>query len=441
MFFLFFSQKIHSYPIFSSIFDYKLNQVISNSVGNWVDVSIFNNSISENLGFKFLKNKRVKYGLNTSMSKEDIFSNFSFLGSYKNFYSYFLVTMGKGNSNLNFNSNISQSFQKYNQKKLFEIPHSGFGYKNNWLNANIRRGNEDWGAGNNISLALSENSKTFDYLTLESNYGRIKVKYIHGFLEKTLKNQNRFLVAKGLEWTNKRFLNIGFSEIIIYSGKNRTFDIGYLNPISSHIEIELNNRLNIIGSSNSNAVWQFHLDTRIKNLRLSMNFLIDEFVIDQEIEKNKNHGKAFSSKILYNLFNGSNNIINVFCNYIYVGTPTFRHSIGTNNFSLKNIPLGWSGGSDAESFSYGFIYSNNNSTLISWEYGFSFSGDENILARPFERYKNYEIGKFPSGNIVKNSYSITSMDIKINNYSSFESKIEISSIDQFLIVAGVSLNF
>ena len=34
---------------------------------------------------------------------------------------------------------------------------------------------------------------------------------------------------------------IGFSETVIYSGENRSIDIGYLNPMSSHLEIELNN--------------------------------------------------------------------------------------------------------------------------------------------------------------------------------------------------------
>ena len=51
--------------------------------------------------------------------------------------------------------------------------------------------------------------------------------------------------------------------------------MGYLNPISSHLEIELNNRLNIIGDNNSNAVWQAHLDyLMMKNLRISLNYLL-----------------------------------------------------------------------------------------------------------------------------------------------------------------------
>ena len=50
-----------------------------------------------------------------------------------------------------------------------------------------RKGKESWGSGINMSLALSDNSNSYDYLMLGSDYGKIRVKYIHGFLEKEMK--------------------------------------------------------------------------------------------------------------------------------------------------------------------------------------------------------------------------------------------------------------
>ena len=41
--------------------------------------------------------------------------------------------------------------------------------------------------------------------------------------------------------------------------------MGYLNPIASHLVVELNNRLSFLGNENSNAVWQAHLDYLIRN--------------------------------------------------------------------------------------------------------------------------------------------------------------------------------
>ena len=124
------------------------------------------------------------------------------------------------------------------------------------------------------------------------------MKYIHGFLESKDKDINRYITARGIEWTNQKSFIIGLSEIVIYSGENRSFDIGYLNPISSHLEVELNNRLNIIGDTNSNAVWQIHLDYLLnKRFRLSSNFLYDEYVIDKNIQKEKNMAGHFRQKL------------------------------------------------------------------------------------------------------------------------------------------------
>ena len=171
---------------------------------------------------------------------------------------------------------------------------NGIGFQNNWLSFQIGRGNENWAAGNNIELALSDNSGIYDYLQLASDYKKVRVKYIHGFLESKDEDINRYITARGIEWTNQKSFIIGLSEIVIYSGENRSFDIGYLNPISSHLEVELNNRLNIIGDANSNAVWQIHLDYLLnKRFRLSSNFLYDEYVIDKNIQKGKEHEGHF----------------------------------------------------------------------------------------------------------------------------------------------------
>ena len=40
-----------------------------------------------------------------------------------------------------------------------------------------------------------------------------------------------------------RFL-FSISEIVVYSGIDRTMDFAYLNPISTHLEVEFNNNQN-----------------------------------------------------------------------------------------------------------------------------------------------------------------------------------------------------
>ncbi len=292
---------------------------------------------------------------------------------------------------------------------------SGIGYQNNWFFFQIGRGRENWGSGNGIELALTNNSPSYDYLAIGSNYGKLNVKYFHGFLE-NYNGYNRYIIGRGIEWLNKKNLLIGISEIIIYSGINRSIDLGYLNPLGSHLETELNNRLNITGTESANAVWQIALDYLFNNkIRFSSNFLIDEFVLDKiEKDKGKEHGKAFSSKIVYSPIYQNGHLLNIFISFIHVGTPTFRHSMGMNNFIQRNKPLGWGLGSDSDEIIIGLNYLKNNDFLVEFNLGKRRSGIENILERAYEPFSDYLYGTFPSGE----TNEITFIGLKYNYFIS-----------------------
>jgi len=275
---------------------------------------------------------------------------------------------------------------------------------NDWFQVQISKDREEWGAGQDIALGLVNNGNPYDYLTIASNYGFLKVKYIHGILEQNLKdNFNRFIVARGLEYSNKRNFLLSVSEIVIYSGKNRAFDIGYLNPIGSHLEIELNNRLNIIDQAHANAIWQISSDFNYQNrIRLSFNYLFDEFVLDKDKDlKGKEHGRAYSYKLFFKLYSNQGKECSIFQHYILVGTPTFRHTIGYNNFVYKNKPLGWAFGSDGYEVATGIKYKSNHKDILLFEYKTIENGEETILSRSYDPFKDYIEGSFPSGNLEK----------------------------------------
>ena len=189
---------------------------------------------------------------------------------------------------------------------------------------------------------------------------------------------------------------------------------------------------NIIGDSSSNAVWQFHADLLFKNkMRISINYLLDEFVLDQDIEIGKDHGRAYSLRLAYILLNNQKFLFSVYLRNIYVGTPTFRHGYGSNNFVQKGIPLGWELGSDSKENSIGFNFSNRSSFLLKVNFGLLNLGGENIIERAYEPYKNYLEGTFPSGN-VNNIFIISqNLDWMIGN------NIRLSLINNTLI-GGIS---
>ena len=233
------------------------------------------------------------------------------------------------------------------------------------------------------------------------------------------------MTARGFEWSNHKSVVIGISEVVIYSGENRSIDIGYVNPISSHLEAELNNRLNILGNSNSNAVWQIHFDyLLLKNLRMSLNFLIDEFVIDRDIQKGKEHGKALSFRFAYSPSLKSNGLLTFHSSLVYVGTPTFRHKLGSNNFVYDRTPLGWYGGSDGGEFSLGINYYNQKNLILKLQTGIMINGEETITNRMYEPYKDYLRGPFPSGLLNNHKYLRTSFKYLYQNKYSVSTSIQ-----------------
>ncbi len=318
---------------------------------------------------------------------------------------------------------------------------SGIGYENEWLMVQWGRGREEWSSGEGISLALSNNSSAYDYGALKLSFNSVRVKYLHGFLESLENGVNRYITARGIEYTNKESLIFGFSEVVIYSGENRPFDIGYMNPISTHLEIELNDRLNKIGYNHANAVWQASLDWMANNkVRVSGNILFDEFVID-DIQKNagKEHGLAYSARVSYSPVHSENVSISAYVQHIKVGTSTFRHGNGTNNFVIREKPLGWHHGSDGLESMIGIKVNYKDSMLADINMGQRETGDESILSNPYIPYIDYLSGPFPSGNVEKNIFLFSTFKWHWKPWVRFESRTDWSKDDGLEISAGVFL--
>ena len=415
-----------------NIFNYKLSLLEFNSGNNWSNQSLFEDYL--------INKKATTYIFIENSNKNISFSNISQYHYKKNFYVYFYSNIGLRTYPKRLNQNMGEDPLKFNKK--LKIEYSGIGYKNDWLDIEFSRGMEDWGTGENIALALSKDSEPYEYLQIFSNYGNLRVKYIYGFLETTSQDINRFITARGLEWNNKKSILIGISETVIYSGKDRGPEFGYINPISSHLEVELNNRLSIIGDGTANAVWQFHIDMLLKKkYRFSANILFDEFVFDPNIELDKEHGKAHSAKLSYSNNDSPKSLITMYIQNIYVGSPTFRHGIGTNNFVQNSSPLGWSKGSDMVEYSIGLNYTNKTSLLFLLESGIKLSGDENIKNRVFDRYLDYKKGSFPSGEVKKTSFFNSNLEWWMNDSLSIFLNSYIIYEEYFTSTLSIGLRF
>ncbi len=280
---------------------------------------------------------------------------------------------------------------------------SGICYENNWLILQFGRGRQSWGAGNDIQLGISEESNPYDYGMIDLDFGKLRVRYFNGYLETDSLSISRFITGRGIEWNNQENSVLGLSEVVVYSGKNRTVDFAYFNPISTHLEIELNDKQNNLGTDSGNAIWQFSLDhLLLKNIKISFNYLFDEFVLDKvQKDKNKISSGAYSLKFVYipKLSNISS-FTTFYGSIIKVGTNTFRHEDGNNNFVNRGSPLGWIGGSDAREYKLGInSFINDKRIMMKLSIGKKDIGENTINENTYYKYTNFVEDKFPSGKI------------------------------------------
>jgi len=394
-----------------------LSQEMPNEFFNFQSTKILNDA-GENKGslstFGPLRNKRPNDTSDSLRveSRIGIWSNQNATALYgyghfrykKHFYAYLYPWVVNNPSYFQRYSGIARDIERGGFSSG-ETDLSGIGFQNDWLIFQLGRGRQSWGAGENIQLALGEQSAPYDYTMLGLNFGHIRARYFHGFLETVDESINRYITARSVEWSNKSSIIIGISETVIYSGNNRPIDVGYFNPISTHLEIELNDRLNALGTGSANAVWQLSVDWYpMENMRLSGNLLYDEFVLDKiQFEQGKENGMAYSVRGVYS-FKNNRRISNVYVSKIKVGTPTFRHGSGYNNFIQRQKPLGWIHGSDGQELKIGLHYFNRKNMIGMIEAGMRSSGDESITQRPYDPYEDYLAGPFPSGEVEENQF-------------------------------------
>jgi len=283
---------------------------------------------------------------------------------------------------------------------------SGIGYENDWMFLQWGRGRQSWGAGNDIQLAISEDSPAYDYGLIGLDFGRLRVRYFHGFLEKE-SDYNRYITGRGIEWTNKKSFLISLSEIVTYSGIDRPLDIAYLNPISTHLEIEMNERQNESGFASGNGVWQTSVDWLLRpNLRLSGNILYDEFTLDigHHLEEGEGYSNAVSFRVTWSPTIFDDIQTSFFTDYIRVGTHTLRHYVGYNNFVQRGLPLGWQSGSDGDQYRVGLNMFNNTNLINKLSFGGRREGEETITVDPYEPYPHFQEVPFPSGMVTKTKF-------------------------------------
>ena len=201
----FFASIIVGQEIPNDFFEFQVNKLQADLGGNWQKNSIFGPARYTHLNTKsdsLIINARFGASIFNDRRSLYAFGHFSF---NKYFHGYLYPRIVDRPELFRGFSGIPRERERggFNSG---ETDLSGISFENDWMIIQFGRGRQSWGAGNDIELAISEQSNTYDYGMLDLDFGKLNVRYFHGYLETDSLSINRYITGRGIEWNNKKNL-------------------------------------------------------------------------------------------------------------------------------------------------------------------------------------------------------------------------------------------
>jgi len=174
---------------------------------------------------------------------------------------------------------------------MFGFAEQGFlSYNNPWLQAKIGRDFLQIGPGRTGQLLISDNSRPFDMYHVRIGKSVIQFSFWGIALDRRQiprasadsalggQSASRFLNGHRISVNIKNKYSFGVSEVVVYGGVNRNFELAFINPFTFYHNITTNGPNN---DSNSFVSLDWDLYP-IKDWEIYGEFLIDDFQVDKK---------------------------------------------------------------------------------------------------------------------------------------------------------------
>ncbi len=175
---------------------------------------------------------------------------------------------------------------------LFGFVEQGYvGIHKKWFQAKFGRDFLQLGPGRSGQLLISDNSRPFDMYHIRVG-GRVFQFSFWGIMlnKRPLKDDqlrtlsvaaNRYLNGHRFSLNLKNRIFIGVSEVILYGGPERTWELGFMNPFGIYYMHNVNLEP---GASNGNVLYNLDWDLYLlPRLEIYGEFLLDDFQIDKKV--------------------------------------------------------------------------------------------------------------------------------------------------------------
>ena len=128
-----------------------------------------------------------------------------------------------------------------------------------------------WGAGTRSAIGISDNSPNFDLISLQGQIGPVMGTAFTAKLDPMWATRprrylaNRYLAGHRLDWQVSRTIQVAISELVLYSGEQRSLEWYYTNPILPYYASQYNSENNNRSDSNDNVMFLFDFSFRPLN--------------------------------------------------------------------------------------------------------------------------------------------------------------------------------
>lgn len=231
----------------------------------------------------------------------------------------------------------------------------GLRYKGKNISVNFGRFPVRWGQSWSNSVILSGNAPTFDHLQYSINVGKFKISTLIAQLGSAenlgAERIKRFLSGHQIQYFSKNEKWIfAFGDGIIYTGKNRSLEMHYLNPIIPMLmaDFEGENEGPDYGENDNSILFTHGRYILRSNFSIYYELLVDEFQVDSQ--DRKIYKDALAVKVgldgSFGLFSKPSYFE---LEYTRIDNWTYTHHGEFTNIMSKGIPLGYYLGPDVES--------------------------------------------------------------------------------------------
>jgi hypothetical protein len=222
--------------------------------------------------------------------------------------------------------------------------HGGITYRRGRFSLFLGRDELSWGAERQAGLLFSGSAPSYDMVKLGFKTRRLFFTAFHSRLRRGRQEEwdeaiRRFVSGHRLDVLLNPRLSFSVSEAVVYGGENRSFDLGYLNPLTVFYAEQWNSE------TNDNVLIAGDLAMLFPGIaEVRAEVMIDDFQYDFETEPHE-FAAGLSVRALNPLHPRASMIG---ASYFHVRGQTYGHLAAWNRFMHEGEVMGYPGGPDGD---------------------------------------------------------------------------------------------